>query len=143
MYFKITISTKSLMSIPLGHFQLFYKIAVPGLKIQAKNSFLWILVHMIPIHHCAKEQFERLNSVQMLAPYWEMLIILDNKNVILTLQFFFGSFKVFHMNINNQNNLFGYDDKNNNNKIFYFIYFYPAVIAHFRYFICFCVLDLK
>ena len=53
----------------LGHFPLFYKSAVPGLKIQAINSFFWILVRMIAIHHCAKEQFAWLNGVQMWAPY--------------------------------------------------------------------------
>ena len=46
----------------------FYKSAEPGLKIEARNSFFWILVRrMIAIHHCAKEQFAWLIGVQMWA----------------------------------------------------------------------------
>ena len=61
----------------LGYFPLSYKSAVPYLKIQAKNSIFWILVYMIAIHHCAKEQFAWLNGVQMVAPYCEMQQIYD------------------------------------------------------------------
>ena len=45
----------------LGNFPLFYKSAVPGLKIQAINSIFWILIHIIAIHHFAKEQHAQLN----------------------------------------------------------------------------------
>ena len=53
----------------LGHFPLLYKSMVPRLKVQAINSFFWILVRMIAIHHCAKEQYALLNGVQRWAPY--------------------------------------------------------------------------
>ena len=36
-----------------AHFPLFYKITVRGLKIEA---IFFILVHMIAVYHCAKEQ---------------------------------------------------------------------------------------
>ena len=52
-----------------GHFPLFYKNTVRGLKIQAINYFFWILVYMIAIHHCAKEQLAWLDVVQIRAPY--------------------------------------------------------------------------
>ena len=35
----------------LCHFRLFYKSAVPGLKMQTINSIFWILVHMIAIQY--------------------------------------------------------------------------------------------
>ena len=52
-----------------GHFPLFYKNTVRGLKIQAINYFFWILVHTIAIHHCAQKQIAWLNGVQIKAPY--------------------------------------------------------------------------
>ena len=55
-----------------GNFPLFYNYALHSLKILAINFFFWILplVHMIAIHHCAKEQLACLNCVQIRASYW-------------------------------------------------------------------------
>ena len=52
---------------------------VPSFKIQAINSFFWILVHMIAIHHCAKEQLAHLNGAQMLTPYWPVAMLVSEQ----------------------------------------------------------------
>ena len=49
---KITLLLIVILAI--SHF--FYKNAVWSLKIPAINSLFWILVYIIAIHHCAKEQ---------------------------------------------------------------------------------------
>ena len=59
----IFVGQKLPIEIPLKH-----KNVVPSLKIQAINSTFWILVHMIAIHHCAKDQLAQLNGVQIRTP---------------------------------------------------------------------------
>ena len=76
-------------------FPIVIPIVIQKRSATPKNSsyklFLGILVHIIAIHHCAKEQLAWLDVVQIRAPYYTVLFVYISSD-----SFTSGTFPLIH-----------------------------------------------